>query len=65
MATRMGLEPTISALTGRYVNHLHHRAVCVTVTYIVFRSRGPGQLASYLGNSTLFQRRSFNAAMIG
>ena len=26
VATRSGLEPPISALTGQYVNQLHHRA---------------------------------------
>ena len=27
MATRMGLEPTTSAVTGRHSNQLNHRAV--------------------------------------
>ena len=28
MATRMGLEPTTSAVTGRHSNQLNHRAIC-------------------------------------
>ena len=27
MATRMGLEPTTSAVTGRHSNQLNHRAI--------------------------------------
>ena len=42
MATRMGLEPTTSAVTGRHSNQLNHRAirhlsVCLTVIYITIK----------------------------
>ena len=30
MATRIGLEPTTSAVTGRHSNQLNYRAVLVT-----------------------------------
>lgn len=30
LATLMGVEPTISAVTGRRDNHLRYRAICVT-----------------------------------
>ena len=29
MATRMGLEPTTSAVTGRHSNQLNHRAITI------------------------------------
>ena len=39
MATRMGLEPTTSAVTGRHSNQLNHRAnVSVSDSYIYYHT---------------------------
>ena len=39
LATQDGLEPTISAVTGRHSNQLNYRAVCrfVSATFIIIR----------------------------
>ena len=40
MATRMGLEPTTSAVTGRHSNQLNHRAIqTMYAYYMAFTSR--------------------------
>ena len=65
VATRMGLEPTISALTGRYVKPSTPPGRGWNINLYCIRFLCPGQLAFYLGNTTPFHRRSFNAAMIG
>ena len=36
MATRMGLEPTTSAVTGRHSNQLNHRAIKATFDIICY-----------------------------